>query len=127
MGKKTDFRPNRVREIPSGEPFVMHSRELIASEAWRTRPIHVVRLMDRLEIEHLAHGGTENGNLLLTYDQMVEAGIGRQYCNDAIKEAERRGLVEAKRASYCGAARTAPTRFGITYLKARVEGFDRSP
>src|SRR5262249_39339378 len=64
--------------------------------------------------------------LVLTYDQMVEAGIGRQYCSRAIKEAERRGLIDVNRGRYWGAARTAPTRFRITYLKAKVEGFDPS-
>jgi hypothetical protein len=45
------------------EPFVMLPRELIASDAWRSLGINGRRLIDFLLLEHMGHGGKENGKL----------------------------------------------------------------
>jgi hypothetical protein len=120
MGNKLSFLRHRISDVSKGQPFVMHPAELIASAAWRARSIHVVRLLDRLELEHMAHAGCENGMLIATYDQLVEYGIGRRFIRRAIEEAGRLGLIEAKLGLYRGAARTAPSRFRLTYLRSKV-------
>jgi hypothetical protein len=77
MAKRASFHPRRVSDIPAG-PWVPHAAALIASPAWRARSLHVVRLLDRIELEHCAHAGRENGYLTVTYQQFVEWGIGRR-------------------------------------------------
>src|SRR5215472_6540411 len=62
MAKRSSFHSHRVSDIPAGA-WVPHSAELIASPAWRARSLHVVRLLDRIELEHCAHAGRENGYL----------------------------------------------------------------
>ena len=99
---------------PKGEPWVWHSHELVCSPAWRLRSIHCVRLIDFLEVEHMHHAGTENGNLIATYDQLEAWGIGRQYIKRAIEEAVFLGLVR-----HIPGGRWVnvnfPSRFGLTY------------
>ena len=51
----------------------------------------------RSEIEHLRHGGADNGSLLATYNQLEAFGIGRRFIFGAIREAEQRGLVVVER------------------------------
>jgi hypothetical protein len=110
---------------PVGQAFVWHTLELVASDAWRFRSAHCARLIDFLEAEHLKHGGAENGSLIAPYSQLQAFGIGRQYINRAIIEAETRKLIEVKRGGLKGRAMTDLNRFRLTYywMKFQVNGF----
>jgi hypothetical protein len=77
----------------------------------------VVRLLDRIELEHCAHAGRENGYLTVTYQQFVEWGIGRRFIKTAIVEAVRLGLLVVEPGLYRGGARRQPSRYRLTYLK----------
>ena len=113
-----DHRP--VTEIPEGMPFVMLSRELLASPAWQSLSINGRRLMDFLFLEHLAHGGYENGELHATYDQLVEAGIGRRLIKQTFDEIEVLGLAEIERGGRRGFAENYLSKFRLTFFKDRV-------
>lgn len=93
------------------EPFIMLPRALLISDAWQTASINVYRLMNFLMAEHLARGGKANGALKAPYGQLVHAGIGRRLINEAIREAEHRGLIRVAR----GGQRVA-TLFALTWL-----------
>ena len=54
--------------------FVAHSRELRESAAWRALPDNARRVLDRLELEHMRHGGAANGRLVCTYYRFREGG-----------------------------------------------------
>jgi len=121
VSRKTSYQAARVRDVEPGKSFVMHSAELIASAAWRARPIHVVRLLDRLEIEHCNHAGLENGYLVVTYDQFVEYGIGRRFLRRAIDEAIELGLLRVPHQGlYRGGAKAEPSHYRLTYLKSKA-------
>jgi hypothetical protein len=74
------------------------------------------RLIDRLEIEHMAHAGLGNGDLILTHLQMVEFGISRRLIQKTIAEAEDRGLIEVQRGLRL---KDVPNRFRLTYRGTR--------
>jgi hypothetical protein len=95
----------------SGEPFAMLPRGLIGSDAWRSLGINARRFIDFLLLEHMAHGGQENGLLKAPYEQLEAFGVGARYLADAIREAEELGLVECHR----GGMRVA-TMYGLTWL-----------
>jgi hypothetical protein len=116
MAKRTSFHSRRVTDIPAG-PWVPHSAELISSPAWRARSIHVVRLLDRVELEYCAHSGRENGYLTVTYKQFVDWGIGRRFIKAAIDEAIRLGLLVVELGLYRSGARRQPSRYRLSYLK----------
>jgi hypothetical protein len=54
------------------EPFVMLPRSLIQSDAWRSAGINARRFVDFLLLEHMAHGGKENGKLKAPYRQLEQ-------------------------------------------------------
>jgi hypothetical protein len=47
--------------------FVAYTREMIESPAYRALSLQGRKILRRLEIEHMAHGGAENGRLPSRY------------------------------------------------------------
>lgn len=82
---------------PKGEPWVWEPAAMKCSPAWKAMGINTRRLIDFLEVEHRNHAGRENGNLMATYDQLVDFGLTRSEVNKAIDEAEFIGLIRCKR------------------------------
>lgn len=111
---KVAGRQGRINRPPKGEAFVWLNRDLLASASWRLQSINCRRLIDALLLDHMAHAGTENGNLMATYDQLVEFGAGRRHIRRAIEEAEYLGLIR-----YSPGGRWAgtnqPSRFRLTF------------
>jgi len=120
MAKKVGFDIKKVAAPPEGEPWIVHTRELITSPAWRARSIHCVRLLDFLEIEHMNHAGRENGYLFATYDQLQTFGIGRRFISPTITEAERLNLIEANRGVRKSVVESHLSAFRLTYLHSKV-------
>jgi hypothetical protein len=94
------------------EQFAKLSRALLTSDAWRALGINARRLIDFLLIEHMRHGGKENGRLLAPRRQLEAFGIGEHFVSRAIEEAERLGLVDC----YRGVGRRASV-YSLTWLK----------
>ena len=119
MGSKpvhVKLREKRNRP-PEGEPFVWFTRELLESDAWRTAPINTRRFVERLILEHMAHAGSENGNLVCTFDDCVAWGILRKYVREAQADAIRRGLVyQSVQGKASPGAGRRPSVFGIGWL-----------
>jgi hypothetical protein len=122
--KKTSFKLGDVAGAPDDQPWTWQSIELRRSHAWRERSINCVRFLEFLEIENMRHAGTENGDLLATYDQLVNWGITRRLIRPTIEEAERLKLVEVRWGARKAYAKTNPTRFRLTYLAARITNED---
>lgn len=111
-------RRGAAKRPPKDEPWVWRTREITASDAWRCRSINVVRLIDFLELEHMNHAGTENGNLFATHSQLIEWGIGKNYVTDAIDEAVFLGLVKVQRGGRW-AGRNDASKYRLTYYVDR--------
>jgi hypothetical protein len=121
MARGRTWKGRKVGAPPEGEGFVWHTRELLMSLAWRSRSINTVRLLEFLEIEHLAHGGFENGSLLAPFDQLQDFGITRRLIKSTIQEAEALGLLVVKRGKLAGRKRPKANRYRLTYLWTRTE------
>jgi len=96
---------------PKGEPWVWITRKLFESDAWRSQSINCRRFLDFLMLEHMGHGGKENGNLRAPHRQLEAFGVGARHITAAIREAEELGLVDCHR----GGMRVA-TRYTLTWL-----------
>ena len=96
---------------PAGRTFVWLTRELLASDAWRSLGINACRFVHFLMLEHMSKGGQHNGELKAPYRQLIEFGIGARHLADAIREAEDLGLVKCHR----GGMRVATT-YALTWL-----------
>lgn len=98
------------------EGWVPQRLELKVSPAWRHRPAPLMRLLERIEIEHLRHAGTENGNLIVTYDQFVEHRVSRRAIRPLLELAETLGLLEVRQSGEWVNDIRAPNCYRLTYL-----------
>jgi hypothetical protein len=106
------------------EQFVSYPRTLLESPVWQVISLSARRVLDRIAIEHMNHGGRANGRLSVTYDDFVRYGIHRHAIAPAIREAVALGFLEVTAAGVAGAAQyRQPNRFRLTY----VTGVDSSP
>jgi len=87
---------SKVPGPPKGQPWIWITREVLRRPAWRKLGINARRLIDFLLIEHMNHGGKENGFLLAPRDQLQAFGIGRRLITGAIEEALAAGLIDVK-------------------------------
>ena len=118
--KRASYRNRDIGGPPQDQPWSWYSVEMMRSDAWRDMSVNARRMLDLLEIEHLAHGGYENGNLVMTYDQFVTSGIRRASIFATITELERLGWIEVSRGGYRGFARSWPHRFRLTHRRTRI-------
>ena len=70
---------------------------MIQSPSWRSRPVPLANILERLEIEHMRHAGTANGQLYVSYNQFVQFGISKRAINAALHLGEQLGLLEVMR------------------------------
>jgi hypothetical protein len=106
------------------ESWVAHSREMRESPAWRFLPDNARRVLDRLELEHMRHGGADNGNLVVTYTDFMRAGIRRQSIALAIRQCEGLGFLEVtQRGGQSISLHRWPSKYRLTY----VNGTKTSP
>ena len=105
----------KLKSPPKDEPFIWLTYELITSPAWRARSINTIRLIDDLLADYMRHAGTENGNLMATYDQQVASGSSRRLINDAVEEAVFLGLITVDPGGRW-ADTNVPSRYRLTWL-----------
>jgi hypothetical protein len=99
------------------ETFVAHRLTMRESPAWRALPDNARRILDRLEIEHMRHGGAANGSLMCPYGHFQEAGIRRGSVALAIRQAIALGFLKITAVGYRRAAEfRAPNVYFVTYL-----------
>ena len=107
--------PPRRRTKIAGQ-FAPRLIEMISSPAFCVLSLSARRVLDRLEIELAGHGGTENGKLIVTFNQFQQFGIDRHAIAPGIREAVALGFVEVTEHGRAGNAEyRQPNRFRITY------------
>jgi hypothetical protein len=111
------------KTVQDNGSFVMVRIAMKRSFAWRAMPDNARRLIDRLEVEHMDHGGTRNGRLVCTYGDFSQWGIRRASIALAIRQAIALGFVEVTRAGYKSAGEfKVPSYYRLTYVWGRVPG-----
>jgi len=89
---------------------------MLRSPAWCVLSLSARRVLDRIEIEHADHGGTENGKLAVTFDNFADYGIHRHAIAPAIREAVALGFLEVTEPGRAGNAEfRKPSRYRLTY------------
>ncbi len=99
---------------PSGEGWIWLTGELINGLAWRSMSVNCLKLTLRLLLEHINHGGLENGRLVCTYKNFQEYGLTRNKIRPAIEEADFLGLVKHQRGERVF-AKNQPNSYRITF------------
>jgi len=103
---------------PSDQPWAWLSEELLASAAWLSMPLCARRALDRIMLENMAHAGKANGDLIVTFDDLMRSGVGgRSGAARAIRILEALGLIDVTiqgHRSFGGAH--LPSRYALTWL-----------
>ena len=90
--------------------------EMLESPAYRVLSLAAHRVLSRIEIENVRHAGQENGNLVVTYEQFIAYGVGRNEIGPAIRELGALGFIEVTARGVAGNAdQKAPNKFRLTY------------
>jgi hypothetical protein len=97
---------------------------MLESPAWQSLSLVARRVIDRIILEHMAHAGTENGNLVVTYKHFTNFGIRHSSISGAIQEAVERGFVIITEK---GRASTGPNRWPTRYALGWLPLKDGTP
>lgn len=98
--------------------WVPHRLEMLISPAWRARPIAVNRIIDRLEEEHLRHGGLNNGELYVSYAQFQQAGVSRRVVKAALECGRDLGFIQIRQEGEGRGDVRPPNAYRLTFLPA---------
>ena len=102
------------------DQFVSHERGMRESIAWRSLPCNARLVLDRLELELMAHGGRDNGKLPCTYTDFEKAGIRRKSIALAIRQCEALGFIETThKGSKSISNFRNPSLYRLTYIYGR--------
>jgi hypothetical protein len=97
-----------------------HYIDMCRSPAWRMLPDKAHRILRRLELEHMEHGGADNGRLVCTFNDFEKAGVRRHAVRLAIHQCVALGFVEVMRQGRRSIADARqPSLYRLTYVRGR--------
>ncbi|MBZ9926808.1 hypothetical protein [Mesorhizobium sp. BR1-1-4] len=94
--------------------WMAETRDFLESSAYRTLSTNARRALDRLKIEHIGHGRTNNGKLIVTHEQFISYGVTAEYVGDALDELDFKGLLKINRGR-AGNGTAHPNVFRLTF------------
>lgn len=86
------------------------------SPAWRGMSMNARRALERIELEQMAHAGTENGNLVVTHKDFIQHGVTHNRVADAINELAAFRLIQITQAGKAGTGTSHPNKFELTWF-----------
>jgi hypothetical protein len=103
---------------PEGTSWCWLTAEMLESPAWRALTGNAIKVVLRIALEHLKHGGVENGLLPVTYQDFVRWGVRRNAIREAIVVAINLGWIDKTTTGevpWRGDIRK-PSTFALTWL-----------
>ena len=100
--------------------FIPRPTRMLDTAAFRALSLSAHRILARVEIEHGAHGGMDNGSLPVTFHDFETFGIDRHAIGPAIRKCVALGFLQITEQGRSGNGdfRKA-NKFRITYLQRR--------
>jgi hypothetical protein len=99
--------------------WTWHSRAMREAPAFRVLSLSARRVLDRIELELMYHGGKDNGKLPCTFDDFEKYGVHRHSIAPAIRELEALGFIRITRRGRAGNSEfRQPHLFRITHKPA---------
>ena len=108
----------KLNAPPVDMPWVWMTHEFLESGAYRALSVYGVRALNRIQLEHMAHGGLENGRLKVTHKDFRAYGINPKYIPRGLSEIITLGVVTLeRRGRRChGEDHGDPAQYRLTYL-----------
>jgi hypothetical protein len=113
-------RPKTYEPDEANPAFIMTRLVMLDSVAyWALKPIEV-RILEVIEIEHMRHGGAENGRLIVTRRQLEKRGIHKDVIAPSLRALEALGFIEITERGVAGIGEHAKAhRFRLTYVQPK--------
>ena len=108
----------KIHEPDEANPaFIMNRLVMLDSVAyWALKPIERT-ILSVIEIEHMRHGGVENGRLIVTRRQFEKRGIPLKAVAPGLRALVALGFIEITRRGAAGVGDHAQAhRFRLTYV-----------
>lgn len=106
---------DKKRKVPTDQgPWIPMTLEFLRSNAVRSLSINARKVLDRLIVEHLAHGGFNNGNLITPHRQFIECGVTAYLVADAVEELVFKGLIKCRKGR-AGDGTSHPNIYTLTF------------
>jgi hypothetical protein len=111
-------RPKTHKPDEANPAFIMTRLVMLDSVAyWALKPIEA-RILAVIEIEHMRHGGVENGRLIVTRRQFEKRGIPLKAIAPGLRALEALGFIEITQRGAAGVGEHAQAhRFRLTYVQ----------
>jgi hypothetical protein len=90
----------------------------VSTQAYPQLTLAAHRVLMRLEIELMQHGGKNNGKLIVTYNDFVAFGIPRSTVAPAIRLLVNVRLIEITVRGWRAAEHGRPAQYRLTYVPA---------
>jgi hypothetical protein len=115
-GKDNQAATGKKRTMPPA--FIMSRLTMLDSVAyWALKPIEV-RILQVIEIEHMRHGGVENGRLIVTRRQLEKRGIPLKAIAPGLRALVALGFIEITQRGAAGIGDHAQAhKFRLTYVQ----------
>jgi len=98
--------------------WVPRRLEMYLSPAWQKAPRPLIKILERLEVEHLRHGGKANGELYVAYSQFVAAGVSKRSILRTLDLGCALGFLEVTRQEEARGDIRPPNAYRLTYVPA---------
>lgn len=108
----------QMNRPPENTSWCWLTAEMLESSAWRALTGNAMKIILRIALEHLRHGGVENGKLPVTYSDFVRCGVRRNSVREAQLVAINLGFVDRTsigEVPWHGDIHR-PSTFGLTWL-----------
>jgi hypothetical protein len=114
MGKR---QPKKHKPDDANPAFIMIRLVMLDSVAyWALKPIERT-ILSVIEIEHMRHGGVENGRLIVTRRQFEKRGIHKDAIAPSIRALGALGFIELDRGAAGVGDQAQAHRFRLTYVQ----------
>lgn len=110
------IRFGKAKRWTFAEQFVGHPLSLRESPGFRALTMPPRRILDFLELEHMAHAGTENGQLLAPYKQLVAFGVSRRDICPGLDMLEAFGIIRRTERGERLEGRPKASKYALTWL-----------
>lgn len=116
-GHAEQRRMDKLNRPTPGVPFIWLDQNMLMSDAWRVMSSAASLCLWRILLEHTAHGGQENGNLAVTYDDFEHYGVRRKSIKGALMELAALGWIDVVSPGRAGhGIGRSPGRYALTWL-----------
>jgi hypothetical protein len=96
-------------------PFTPFTLDLLKSPAWKSLTLEGYKVVTRIAIEHMLHGGRDNGSLIIPYHDF---GMHPRQIAKGLGAVEALGIIEIKRGRGGNGEFKAPSTYRLTWLSA---------